>query len=185
MAEVKQVLNKHAEVLEAMALLANTRVMVGVPATEALRNPEPGEKTQPNNAMLAYILENGCPAAHIPPRPFLRPAVAALQPEIERRLKQTAAYAMQGRPEAVEKSLMALGLAAQAAVWNKINEGIPPPLSERTLEARARRGRKGAKIELKRRGEGLAASTGFAKPLIDTGQLRNAITFVLRKVRGL
>ena len=108
MAEVKQVLNKHAEVLEAMALLANTRVMVGVPATEALRNPEPGEKTQPNNAMLAYILENGCPAAHIPPRPFLRPAVAALQPEIERRLKQTAAYAMQGRPEAVEKSLMAL-----------------------------------------------------------------------------
>jgi hypothetical protein len=185
-AEVKQIINKHADVMRAITLLANTRVMVGIPAGQALRDPEPGEKgAPPNNAMLAYIHENGCPVAHIPPRPFLKPAIAGIAGEVDQRLRRAAEYALQGRPEAVEKSFAALGLLAQSAARNKINEGVPPPLSERTLQARAARGRKGAKQELKRRAQGEVPSTEFAKPLIDTGQLRNAITFVIRKIRGL
>jgi hypothetical protein len=186
MTTVKCVVNKHADVMRALNLLANTRVMVGVPAEHAVRNPEPGEKgAPPNNAELAYINEHGCPATHIPPRPFLKSAIAGIAGEIDQSLRRAAEYAMQGRPEAVEKSFMALGLLAQDAARKKINEGVPPPLSERTLQTRAARGRKGAKKELKRRGEGMLPSIEFAKPLIDTGQLRNAITFVIRKVRGL
>ncbi len=156
-----------ARIVAAIRALASKRVMVGVPAGEALRKPEAGEPSTVNNAMLAYIHENGCPAAHIPPRPFLKPAVTALQPEIERGLKNAAALALKGDEAGVDKALHGLGLIAQAAVRNKINEGIPPPLAESTLRARRARGRTGT------------------KSLIDTGQLRNAITYVIRKVHGL
>jgi hypothetical protein len=155
-----------AEVMKAIELLANTRVMVGVPAEEALRQPEPGEKSTPiNNAALAYIHENGAPEAKIPPRPFLKPAVAGMSDEIASRLNTIADAALNGRPEAVSKGFHALGLRAQAAVRNKINEGVPPPLSPVTIKRRLAKGRTGT------------------KPLIDTGQLRNAITYVIRMVR--
>ncbi|HCN2843789.1 TPA: hypothetical protein N6R16_004997, partial [Escherichia coli] len=49
-----------------------------------------------------------------------------------------------------------------------------------TVEARARRGRKGATLELARRVAGESPGTDLAKPLIDTGQYRRAITHVVR-----
>jgi hypothetical protein len=53
-------------------------------------------------------------------------------------------------------------------------------LSEVTLRRRAAKGRKGAKKELMRRAQGLAPSTAFAKPLIDSAQMRNALNYVIR-----
>ncbi|MXC79275.1 hypothetical protein FQZ92_28365, partial [Escherichia coli] len=50
------------------------------------------------------------------------------------------------------------------------------PLADSTVEARARRGRKGATLELARRAAGESPGTDLAKPLIDTGQYRRAIT---------
>lgn len=54
------------------------------------------------------------------------------------------------------------------------------PLADSTVEARARRGRKGAKAELARRAAGESPGTELVKPLIDTGQYRRAITHVVR-----
>lgn len=54
------------------------------------------------------------------------------------------------------------------------------PLADSTVEARARRGRKGATLELARRAAGESPGTDLAKPLIDTGQYRRAITHVVR-----
>ncbi len=54
------------------------------------------------------------------------------------------------------------------------------PLADSTVEARARRGRKGAKAELARRAAGESPGTDLVKPLIDTGQYRRAITHVVR-----
>jgi len=73
------------------------------------------------------------------------------------------------------------GLAAQSSVRALISSGIGPALSEATLRNRARRGRKGAKEELASRAAGQQPSTELAKPLIDTAQYRNSITYVLRK----
>lgn len=178
------------ELIAAMALLTSRRVMVGVPAEEALRKPEPGQKGITNNAFLAYIHENGSPEAHVPPRPFLRPAIAENRGAINAGLLKIGRAALKADAEAVDRGFHSLGLMAQNKARGKINEGIPPPLAESTLRARARRGRKGAVIELKRR-EGLpkpasladlTAGMENAKPLIDTGQLRNAITYVVRRV---
>jgi hypothetical protein len=80
----------------------------------------------------------------------------------------------------VDKGLHKVGLRVATSIKKKINEGVPPPLSEYTLRERARRGRKGAKQELANRASGMAPSTQLAKPLIDTGELRNSITYVIR-----
>jgi hypothetical protein len=151
----------------AIETLTGSRVMVGVPAEAALRQPEPGEPSTVNNAMLAYIQENGLSEMGIPARPFLKPTVESLRSQIAERFKTLALNALRGSPDAAQKGLHALGLFVSTAVKLKINTGPCQPLAERTLAARRARGRLGT------------------KPLIDTGQLRNAITYVVKKIRRI
>jgi len=149
-----------AKVVGAMRSLASQRVLVGVPAAEAGRRDE---DTGINNAELGYIHDRGAPEVNIPARPFLEPGIKDVQPAIEDGLKSAADAAFMGRQEAVDRQLNAIGLKAQAAVRAKITTGPFVPLKLATLAARRRRGRTGT------------------KPLIDTGQLRNAINYVIRK----
>lgn len=159
------IIDRLPQLLAGVDLLVGTRVMVGVPATEALRKPEPGEERQPpNNAMLAYIHENGDAAGRIPPRPFLKPGVDNAREPIEKRLTQAATAALDGKGDGVTRALHAAGLTAQAAVRRRITVGPHLPLAPATIAKRRARGRMGT------------------KPLIDTGQLRNAINYVLRRV---
>lgn len=159
------VVDKIPKLLAGVDNLVGTRVMVGVPATEALRKPEPGEAGEPpNNAMLAYIHENGDAAGRIPPRPFLKPGVAGAHEAIDARLVQAANAAIDGKAQVVERALHAAGLTAQAAVRRRITTGPHLPLAPRTLAKRRARGRTGT------------------KPLLDTGQLRSAINYVLRRI---
>ena len=71
-------------------------------------------------------------------------------------------------PEAGITALHRVGLTAQNSVRRVINAGVAPPLAASTL--RSRRTRKVAK------------RTGTVA-LIDTGQLRNSITYVIRPKR--
>jgi hypothetical protein len=123
------------------------------------------------------------------------PALEDNREKIERALSGAMKQAMRGDAVRMEQAMIAAGLTAKLAIQKKINEGIPPPLSDRTLKERARRGKKSAiaraaQIELDRRsamrdfGEDpffdLATALTTAKPLIDTGQMRNAVNFVIR-----
>lgn len=157
---VKITRDKMADVVKAIQSLAQERVLVGIPAANAERRDAPI-----NNAGIGYVQEFGSPANNIPPRPFLIPGVEAAQKDAVKHLKRGAERALDGQVDAGEKALHSAGLIAQNSVRATINEGIPPPLKPSTLAARRRRGRTGT------------------KPLIDTGQLRNAITYVLRKVK--
>lgn len=149
-----------AQMMRQVQALTKREVLVGIPA----ENTERREKGEPiNNAILGYIHENGAPKANIPPRPFLIPGVKNAEPKTAKRFEAAAKAALSGNPDGVERNLHAAGLIAQNAVRAVINSGVPPELSERTLEARRRRGRTGD------------------VPLIDTGQLRNSITYVIRQ----
>lgn len=151
-------------VLAGINVLGTTRVMVGIPAAEATRSDDDDAASGINNAALGYIHDNGAPEANIPARPFLEPGIRAVQDKIEAGLRTAADAAMAGRPEAVDRAYHAIGLKAQAAVRSKITTGPFVELKPRTLANRRRRGRNGT------------------KPLIDTGQLRNAIAYVIRKI---
>lgn len=181
--QVKQ--DNLADVLKSIKALTKKDVLVGVPNANADRDDE--DRGPINNAALAFIHDNGSPAANIPARPFLRAGIEDGKEKIEARLKRAVNATLDGRSGKADEELHAAGLIGQNAVRNKINSGDFAPLSDATLQARASRKtsgvrlNKGAATELERRDSGQAPSTDFAKPLIDTGQLRNSITYVVRE----
>lgn len=168
-----------AAMLKSLHTLTGQDVLVGIPSvrTERLEKGEPI-----NNATIGYIQENGSPAKNIPARPHLIPGIRNAQPLIVARFRKATIAALSGEQAEVNRQLDAAGSEAASAVKAVLNAGIAPALSQSTLEARARRGRKGAIAELKNRAAGNAPGTDLAKPLIDTGQYRNSITYV-RRVR--
>lgn len=150
----------NSKVLDAaIKALTSREVLVGVPDTKAGRR----KKKEPiNNAALAYIHDKGSPSQNIPPRPFMGPGVQAAKVSITKRMENTGKAALRGDKAAVEKGLNAVGLVAVSGIRGKITSGPFTPLKPATIAARKRRGRTGD------------------KPLIDTGQLRNSISYVIR-----
>ena len=150
-----------ASVLKAINQLAQKDVLVGIPDSAPDRNDQSPEQPL-SNAVIGYIQENGSPVNGIPARPFLVPGVKDAQEQIAARLGKGAAAALRGDVTQTEAALQASGLIGQNAARAKINTGPFEALASSTLAARRRRGRTGT------------------KPLIDTGQLRNSITYVIR-----
>jgi hypothetical protein len=175
-------------IIEAAHTILNVEVLVGVPSDTSDRPKElaPQDADAITNAALAYIHDQGAPEARIPQREFMRPGIADARPEIERRLASAMRAAMRGNALVAEQAMHQAGIVAQSAIRNRIDAGIPPPLADYTLRkrnARTKKGSKSAQIEMQRRAEGLAPSTQYAKPLIDTGELRKSITYVIRSRR--
>lgn len=176
--------------VDALNELADMEVLVGYPEDGTARE----DATEPTNAELAYIHDNGAPEAKIPQRSFMVPGIEAAMPAIEKGLTDTLKAVLRTQDTSkVDAGLTRVGFAAANSIKRTINAGVPPPLSERTLKKRLQSGRKGgagarkgAALELAARAAGKVAGTEFAKPLVDTAQLRNAATFVVgsRKKRA-
>ena len=180
---------------KAVAQLNRTRLLVGIPSGSR-RDPEPGEKgTPPSNGVLGYILDHGDPQMNLPPRPFLRPGVRAARTEISKGMRRAATGALSGKLAEIKAGFDQAGLAAQVSVQATMQAGGFAPLSDRTIEARARRrnpetgrllgdGRsRDARSFLKLRGEGVPDAVlhdaGFAKPLLDTYSLYRSIQYIV------
>lgn len=149
-------------VLASIKALARSQVLVGVPSTTAEREPEPDDPAPLTNAEVGYIQENGAPEINLPARPFLKPGVEDEKDAIAARYEKGAKAVLDGRVANIDSIHEQVGLQAQNAVRAKLTDGPFAPLKDSTLANRRRRGRTGE------------------KPLIDTGQLRNSITFVVR-----
>jgi hypothetical protein len=176
-----------ADLLRAVKSLTGSEVLVGIPDTKAERQPEPGEPHPASNATIGYTMEFGEPDKNIPARPFLLPGIQSVKDKIINRMRAGGEAALKGRKDAVEKTMEGAGLIAANAVQQKITDGPFAPLAPATIQARADRGRKGAKQYLKLLKQGVPADVlndpgvGLVKPLIDTGQLRRAVSYVVRK----
>lgn len=153
--------DRTAAVLAALRELTRKEVLIGVPAENADRDPAPGEENIPSNAALGYIHEFGMPEENIPARPHLLPAVEEIKDKAVERLRKAGQQALSGRPEEAEKALHVVGLMGQNAVRGRITNGPFAPLSPVTIKHRKARGRTGE------------------KPLLDTGNLRQAYTYVV------
>lgn len=175
------------KIIETTRMILDVEILVGVPRDTADRPPELKEQDGDaiNNAVLAYIHDQGAPEARIPQREFMRPGIEDVRDEITRKLGIVMKLAMRGEAMRAEMAMVQVGLVAQSGIRNRIDAGIPPPLAEYTLRKRVarKRGHKGAMTELNRREAGLLPSTQFAKPLIDSGEMRKSITYVLRSRR--
>jgi hypothetical protein len=164
---VTVVKDRVATLQKAIAALVGTKVMVGIPmdSTNNTRNDGPI-----GNAAIGYIQETGAPEINLPARPFLVPGVQSIEGEIIARLKTIGEDGLSGKASAITRGLTALGLVAQNAVRSYMTTADFVPLSPRTVAARRRR-----------HPSRTAAAPSDTRPLINTGQLRNALTFVLRR----
>lgn len=151
-----------AKLMRDLKSLAERQVLVGIPDKTAGRKPKPGEDPGMTNAALGYLHETGSPAANIPARPFLKPGVAGARDEIVARYRAGAKAVLDGKVRKIDAAHHEVGIIAQRAVRAKITEGPFEELAPATLADRRRRGRTGT------------------RPLIDTGQLRTAVTYVVR-----
>lgn len=167
-----------ADLAAALRTLASVQILVGFPEDGEERK----EGTGMTNASLGYIHDQGAPEANIPARPFMEPGIESVKDRITSELEDMAQRVMAGASTgSLEGQYHKVGLIAKLAIQNKINDGVPPPLAPSTLRARARRGSKGAMAELEQRRQGGNPSTSNAKPLVDTGQMRNAVNYAIRK----
>jgi hypothetical protein len=161
---VKVTKDELSSVLKSIHALVSRQVLIGIPESEDARKAS--EDGAPiGNAEIGYIQETGSPTNNLPARPFLVPGVEKALPQAIEQLKRGGKRALDGDPDAAEKALNAAGLLCQSSVRATIVNVIPPPLAESTIDARIRRGRTGT------------------TPLLDTGQLRNSTTYVIRKVK--
>jgi hypothetical protein len=157
--DVKLVIDNEPELKKALEALQKYELLVGFPEDKA----EDRSDTDLSNAEIAYIQDRGSPASNIRARPFLEPGVLSVQESLEGQLQKAATAALEGDPGAVEQRFNAAGLVAQAGIRSYLTNAPFAPLSWRTLSARRSRGFYGE------------------KPLIETGQLRAAVNYVLRR----
>ncbi|RYC28865.1 hypothetical protein D3273_27035 [Lichenibacterium minor] len=182
---------------KAVAQLNRTRLLVGIPSGSR-RDPEPGEKgTPPSNGVIGYMMEFGDAAMNLPARPFLRPGVRAALPEIRKGMLRAATGALSGKPSEIKDGFDQAGLMAVDSVQRTMLSGGFAPLSQRTIEARARRkyadtGKLvGAKpnrdartfLELQKQGtpDDVLHEADLATPLLDTRDLFRSIKYIVRQ----
>ncbi|BBR60330.1 hypothetical protein [Klebsiella sp. WP4-W18-ESBL-05] len=173
-------------ILDALRSLTKKDVLVGIPEEDSEREDVPF-----GNAGIGYVNEYGSPAQNIPPRPHLIPGVKSVEEQTVPQLKAAAQAALDGNATGAERALNRAGTLAANGVRRYMTITGFTPLADSTVEARARRGRKGAKAELARRSadgkinainpdSGQLISNENVRPLIDTGQYHRAITHVVR-----
>ncbi|MDR1020503.1 MAG: hypothetical protein LBL73_07080 [Synergistaceae bacterium] len=188
--------------LTALEGLDLRRVYVGVPEEKSGRPSEEGEAAQMNNATLARIHEHGSPAAHIPARPFLEPGIMHAHDQIVADMREGADKALDElNPRAVEAALNKAGMHAATQVKKEFTDNDWEPLSDVTIrgvnkrkdgkfslndEDYAIKGRKKTKKMQEAFamasifGDSLDEIRGDYKPLIDTGSLRQSISYVVK-----
>lgn len=197
MATVKS--DNSGPIFKAIREALKLEVLVGVPDSTATRAPEPGKPNPPSNALVGYVQEFGDDQLRIPPRPFLLPGVKAMQDQVPAMLVKGIEGAFLGKPDAYRKALDQVGLAAVDSVKQTMVAGGFAPLSQRTIEARARRkyadtGKlhgtatsRNARTFLELQAEGtpdaVLHDAGLATPLLDTRSLFKSITHVIRDRR--
>jgi hypothetical protein len=183
----------------AIKRLASRRLLIGIPQENDPRTDEDGNASPIGNASIGYIQEMGSPARKIHARPFLVPGVEKALPEITTKLREAATAAAAGDLATIDIKLREAGELGVTSVQNTITAGIPPPLTQATVDARRLRQPgvhyrvriKRVHEELARRAAGYAPSVYLREaatpadvtPLYDTGTLLKAITYVIRDTK--
>ena len=170
----------NSAIKEMTAGIADNTLLIGIPQSTNARDADDGNPI--TNAQILLINEFGSPAQNIPARPSLRPGVSAILPQAKIILAQAAKSEVAGKSGAMLKALNTVGLLAQNSVKGIIRARIPPDLAERTKRGRLER--KGAYQKAGQVGRANMMAKwlqGNFTPLLDTGRLLNAITYVIRK----
>lgn len=148
------------QLLKGLKFTKNNYVLVGIPQKKTKRKGEPI-----TNAELLFIHTNGSPINNVPARPVIEPAIKEDKDRLSKMLKVAAVEAMNGEEEKAVQQLQLTGMRAQnvCRAWFVNAKNNWPPNSPSVT---ARKRKKGSTAP---------------RPLIDTGELRKSITYVVVK----
>lgn len=166
----KKDLKAYKDLKRSIDFLNNNYVLVGIPDTENGRE----DSKDVTNADLLFIHTNGSPINNIPPRPVIEPALYRNKDKFTKMLEDASSDVMEGHTTDAIIILRKIGMKAQkiCRAWFVDPANGWPPNSPSTAEAKIRKFRKYNKT-----------GTYEPRPLIDTGELRKSITYVL-SLRG-
>lgn len=159
--------------------LQNAKVYVGIPEAETSRDGEPI-----TNAALMFIHTNGSEVMGIPKRPVIEPALEADKERLAATLGQAADAALDGDKLGYERYMKIAGQQGSndAKLWFTDPRNGWPRNKEATIRRKLRKLR-GKKFKAAISILNAAGETGDVSeidtPLIDTGELRRSITWVV------
>lgn len=107
-------------------------------------------------ALQAYIREHGSPAYRVPPRPFLEPGIEKHLNLVESGMKAALQDVLDGGDGRAQRERLGATMAAKVQAYFQEDNGWPP----------------NAPSTIKKKGS--------AQPLVDTGALRQSITYIIR-----
>lgn len=172
---------------ETLKELADMEALVGIPQEESSRKGS-GEI---NNAELLFIHTKGSPIHNIPPRPVIEPAIEA-EDNKELIVSHLANSLKHRLDKETEKAVRSLALAGQAGMNAARGWFFDPrngwkansPATVRAKLEKLKGGRQQAALAAFDAGQSTYEYGGRTRnvdtPLIDTGQLRASITYVIR-----
>lgn len=162
--EIKEAADNLSKQLKALEFIKNNEVYVGIQEEDSSREDDPA----PTNAELLFIHTNGSPVNNIPPRPVIEPALKNDQARLSSMMKKAAEYAFDGNESEALRQLCLVGTRGRdvSKRWFVNPKNHWPPNSEAVQEAKRRKG-----------------STN-PKPLIDTSELRNSISYFVKTKGG-
>ena len=137
--------------LERIAELGEPKVYIGIPSSTNAR------QGASNNATIAAVHELSAPTRGIPARPFLIPTMQNNAEKYTNLMAQGFRNALQDKEKAAEV-YEKIGLVASTDVQDYIVSGQFVPLKQSTIDRK-----------------------GSSKPLLDTGEMRNSISWEVRK----
>lgn len=158
--------NKNLEnLMNAVSYMQNNYVLVGIPQKTSSRPEDKIGSKEITNAELLYIHTNGSPVNNIPARPVIEPAIYNDSERLSKMLMKGFQQLCDGDVEKCDRTLQLIGTRAQKVCrdWFTNPANGWPPNSPGVIAAKLRKG-----------------STA-PKPLIDTGELRKSITYVIVK----
>lgn len=113
-----------------------------------------------SEAFSLYIQSHGSPIWHSPPRPVLEPAIKANKEKIALQFSKIIKATADGNADAMERAITSTGITAQNAcrAWVKDPRNGWPRNDPKTVKLK-----------------------GSDKPLVDSGELRDSIVYVVRE----
>ena len=148
-----EIVKRLKEVMRRAEQLNRIQLVVGIPSDENSRK----ESTGITNAELGVIHEFGAPKKGIPERSFMRSTASEESENLGRLGKLQIAECLEGNTSPYDV-FATIGAYLQGKIVEKITDGEFEPNNENTVKRK-----------------------GSSKPLIDTGQLRGAITYEVRE----
>lgn len=177
-------MKKEQKLFSQLRELKKIDILVGIPEKKGKRRGE----GKMNNATLLFIHTKGSPLNNLPPRPIIEPALTASDnaEKISADLKEIALAALNGQFPQAERLMKVTGQDAVNMIKNWFDDprnGLQRNKPE-TVKAKLRKLGKRVLTAGERREmieDYQAGVTGIDTVLVDTGQMRRAIDYVLRK----